>query len=117
LKTLPNREPTIETRVTLTVPIADLCPHSHEPQAGSTLAISYTVAACILELHAIEEWLPSQCTEAIDLETLCQRAARDAAAALGAEVTATADYQLRNGLRLCSSSTVPARISASQTSH
>jgi NADPH-dependent 7-cyano-7-deazaguanine reductase QueF len=100
MNVMPNREPDIQTTVELTTPIADLCPHSHEPQTGSTLTVRYRPSATILELHAVVQWLPSQCAEAIDLETLCQRAARDASAALGVEATAIAHYVLRGGITL-----------------
>lgn len=105
INTIPNRHPELSTRITLTTPIADLCPHSHEPQPGSTLAITYDARAVLIELHGVTEWLQTQLSEALDLETLCQRAAAAAAAAVGGAVTVEATYILANNLRLtCSSS-------------
>lgn len=113
INTIPNRHPEIATRITLVTPIADLCPHSHEPQLGSTIVITYTPAAALIELHGVTEWLQTQLSEAIDLETLCQRAAIAAAAAVGGAVTVEASYILANDLRLtCSSSIAPTGIGA-----
>ncbi len=100
MNTIPNANPNVQTRITLTTPIVDLCPHSHEPQAGSTLAIAYSPAALLLELHAVKVWIQTQLTEALDVETFAQRAAQAAAAALGVPVVVTATYKLRNGLEL-----------------
>lgn len=99
MKTIPNSNPTIQTIVSLRTPCVALCPHSGEPQAGSTITIRYTPAAVLLELHAVEEWMKEQ-QEALDLETFTQRAARDAAAALGVPATVEAHYILRNGLEM-----------------
>lgn len=114
MRTIPNSNPTVPTRITLTTPMHALCPHTGEPQRGSTLAIIYSPAAGLLELHTVEEWLQTQLTEALDVETLTQRAAQAASAAAGVPVSVIARYILRNGLELvceCQSlSTAPEKI-------
>jgi NADPH-dependent 7-cyano-7-deazaguanine reductase QueF len=102
MNTIKNSNPNIETTVRLSTPCAALCPHSGEPQAGSTLAICYTPAAVLLELHAPAEWLQEQSegTEAMDLETLAQRAAQEASRAVGVPVIVEAHYVLRSGLEM-----------------
>jgi NADPH-dependent 7-cyano-7-deazaguanine reductase QueF len=102
MNTIKNSNPDIHTTVRLSAPCAALCPHSGEPQAGSVLAICYTPAAVLLELHAPVEWLQEQAagTEAMDLETLAQRAAQEAGKAVGVPVTVEAHYVLRGGLEM-----------------
>jgi NADPH-dependent 7-cyano-7-deazaguanine reductase QueF len=100
MNTIPNSNPGSDTTIELTTPCAALCPHSGEPQAGSTLTIRYRPAAVLLELHAPAQWLQAQAAgdEPTDLETLAQKAAHDATAALGVAVEVEARYLLRGGL-------------------
>jgi NADPH-dependent 7-cyano-7-deazaguanine reductase QueF len=102
MNTIKNSNPDTQTVVRLSTPCSALCPHSGEPQEGSTLTISYAPAALLLELHAPAEWLQEQAagTEAMDLETLAQRAAKTAAAALGVPASVSAHYVLRGGLEM-----------------
>lgn len=113
MNTIANANPATPTRITLKQPIADLCPHSHEPQIGSSISITYAAADRLLELHAIREWIESQLSEALDVETLTQRAAQAAATALGVPVEVTAHYVLAHNLELtCTSSIAPAETNA-----
>jgi NADPH-dependent 7-cyano-7-deazaguanine reductase QueF len=102
VKTIPNSNPTVQTTVTLITPYAGACPHSGEPQLGSTISIEYAPADRLLELHAVAEWIApfSAGDEAIDLETVAQRCAVAAAQAVGVPVVVIASYILRNGVRL-----------------
>ena len=100
LHTLPNRNPATATTIRLRTPYSGACPHSGYPAHGSWLEIEYTPAACILELSVIADHVPSYATEAIDVETVAQRLAQDAAAALGVPVVVNAYYILRDGIEL-----------------
>lgn len=100
MSTITNQHPIIATEVSLTTPIAALCPHSGEPQMGSVVTVAYRPAAVLLELHAVAQWCAEPATEAMDLETFAQRLAQRAAAALGVAVIVTADYRLAGGLRM-----------------
>ncbi len=100
MNTLPNRNPHTATTIRLRSPYSGACPHSGYPLPGSWLEVVYTPGACILELSAITDHVPSYATEAIDVETVAQRLAQDAAAALGVPVTVNAYYILRDGIEL-----------------
>lgn len=101
LDTLPNRNPTINTRVRIQTPYSGACPHSGMPLPGSWIAVSYAPADVILGLDSVARHLPAYATEAIDVETVAQLLARDAAHALGVPVTVEARYILRDGIELC----------------
>ncbi|HEU5088543.1 MAG TPA: hypothetical protein VFT99_13900 [Roseiflexaceae bacterium] len=102
MTTLPNSHPDVATLVCLTTPCVALCPHSGEPQAGSTITVRYRPGAALIELHAVQTWLMEQAggSEALDLETLAQRCARWAAACAGVPVTVIARYRLRGDLEM-----------------
>lgn len=100
LGTLPNRAPTIATRVRLRTPYAGACPVSGYPLSGSWLEVQYTPADTILELSAVAAHLPTYADEARDVETVAQMLARDASAALGVPVVIEAYYILRDGIEL-----------------
>ena len=74
--------------------------HSGYPLPGSWLEVEYTPGVDILELSAIADHIPSYATEAIDVETVAQRLATDAAAALRVPVVVNAYYILRGGIEL-----------------
>jgi NADPH-dependent 7-cyano-7-deazaguanine reductase QueF len=78
------------------------CPHSGEPQTGSTITVRYAPKDRLIELHAIAQYLAafSVGDEAVDLETVAQRTARDAGAAVGVPVVVVARYLLRGGLEV-----------------
>lgn len=101
LNTIPNTHPELSTRVRLVTPYAGACPHSGEPQPGSTMTLIYTPAALLIELHAVEQYLARFAEgDAIDLETVVQETARDAAAAVGVPVTVIGRFHLRRGLEM-----------------
>lgn len=100
MKTLPNRNPDIDTTIRLRTPYSGACPHSGYPLPGSWLEVVYTPGTVILELSAIADHIPNYATEAIDVETVAQRLATAAAAALGVSVTVNAYYILRDGIEL-----------------
>lgn len=100
LATLPNRNPTINTRVTLRTPYSGACPVSGYPLSGSWVEVSYAPAQTILGLDSVALHLPSYATEAIDVETVAQFLARDCAEALGVPVEINAHYILRDGITL-----------------
>ena len=102
MRTIPNSNPGVQTAVTLTTPYSRACPHSGEPQPGSTITVEYTPADRLLELHAVAEWLApfSHGDEAMDLETVAQRCAVAAAEAVGVSVVVIASYILANDVRL-----------------
>lgn len=111
LKTIANSAPRQLTAISLRTPAAALCPHSGEPQPGSTLTIRYTANEQLLDMRAVLVWLATLPHEAIDLETLVQRLATDAASALQTMVTVEGDFILRDGLGLrCTSSTAPEKM-------
>lgn len=102
MRTIPNSHADIATYITLTTPYTGACPHSGEPQNGSTIAVRYAPKDRLLELHAVTEWLRplSTGTEAMDLETVAQCVAVAARAALDVPVVVIASYVLRDGMRV-----------------
>jgi NADPH-dependent 7-cyano-7-deazaguanine reductase QueF len=115
LKTITNSNPQQLTALALRTSVQGLCPHSTEPQEGSTLTVHYTAGAQLLDIRAVLAWLAALPHEAVDLETLVQRLAADAAAALDTSVTVEGDFILRDGLTLqCTSSIAPAKTQPSQ---
>ena len=59
LKTQPNENRcsyTIETHI---VALPSCCPVSHNPQAGSTIAIRYRARFCVLEVESLVKYLDS----------------------------------------------------------
>lgn len=102
IATIQNQHPELPTTITLTTPFVGACPHSGEPQEGSFLSVSYQPKDKLIEIHAIEEYLKqfSEGSEAVDLETVAQRTARDCYQALGVGVTVEARYRLSKGLEV-----------------
>jgi NADPH-dependent 7-cyano-7-deazaguanine reductase QueF len=100
LGTLPNRNPTISTRVRVRTPYSGACPVSGYPLPGSWIEVQYTPADCILELSAVAQHVPTYATEAIDVETVAQLLCRDCAEALGVAVSVEAFYRLRDGVEM-----------------
>ena len=100
LVTLPNRNPSITTRITIRTLYSGACPHSGMPLVGSWIEVAYSPAAVILGLDSVAQHLPSYAREAIDVETVAQLLARDCAEALGVPVAVNAQYILRDGIQL-----------------
>jgi hypothetical protein len=99
IKTIDNRKPQVSITVTLTTPIAAICPYSHEPQNGSYISITYQPQDKLIELHAVEEFIKElgQGTEAIDLETVVQLLAIECQ---DIPVYIKAFYKLKNNLEM-----------------
>lgn len=101
IEVIKNSHPETNTTVTLTTPFVGACPHSSEPQAGSTISVTYQPRENLIELHSIENYLKTlaEGSEALDLETVAQlvfMACRDA----GVSAIVEAVYKLRNGLEM-----------------
>lgn len=101
LVTIPNGYPTLFMRVRLTYPFAQLCPISGEPQPGSTITISYTAGAMLLETKALRQYLASFSGEneysVRDLEEAAQVIAQQCANVLQVRVGINAQYHLTIG--------------------
>jgi NADPH-dependent 7-cyano-7-deazaguanine reductase QueF len=101
LATIPNGYPALTMRVRLTYPFAQLCPHSGEPQPGSTITISYTAGALLLETKALRQYLASFAGEnphgVRDLEEAAQVIAQQCADMLHTSVQVYAAYILNIG--------------------
>lgn len=95
MDTIPNNAGAVTVEIAIVLPV--LCQHAGEPQPGSTLTWRYVAAGALLALDACRAWPEAQMAEPLDLETLTQRAASDAAAALGVSVAAVGRYILRDG--------------------
>ena len=101
LNTIKNSHPEIKTVVILTTPFVSACPHSGEPQAGSTISVTYQPNENLLELHSIEKYLQvlSEGDVALDLETVVQLVFT-ACQEIGISASVKAIYKLRNGLEM-----------------
>jgi NADPH-dependent 7-cyano-7-deazaguanine reductase QueF len=101
LNTIKNTHPEIKTTITLRTPFVSACPHSGEPQAGSTISVTYQPNENLIELHSIEKYLKalSGGSDALDLETVVQLVFI-ACQEIGISASVQADYRLRNGLEM-----------------
>lgn len=101
LATIPNGYPALTMRVCLTYPFTQLCPISGEPQAGSTISISYHASELLLETKALRQYLASFAGEnphgVRDLEQAAQVIAQDCANILHTHVDVSALYHLSIG--------------------
>ena len=102
IETIPNRYPNLDTTVTLTTPFVNACPHSGEPQPGSTVSVIYQPKGKLIELHGVEKYLAKLAggDEALDLETVAQLVAMAAWETLGESVKVEANYKLRDDLEM-----------------
>lgn len=102
IDTITNQYPELNTTVTLTTPFVGACPHSGEPQEGSTISVTYQPTDKLIELHAIEQYLAklTRGSEALDLETVVQLVAMACREALGQPVEVRAVYKLRDRLEV-----------------
>ena len=101
IETISNRYPQIKTTVTLTTPFVNACPHSGEPQAGSTISVTYQPKDKLIELHGVEKYLAelSAGDDPLDLETVAQLVAMACKDAIGPVEIKTV-YKLRNHLEM-----------------
>jgi len=101
LNTIKNSHPEIKTVVTLTTPFVSACPHSGEPQPGSSISVAYQPDENLIELHSIEKYLKmlSEGDVALDLETVVQLVFI-ACQEIGISASVKGIYKLRNGLEM-----------------
>ena len=101
LNTIKNSHPEIKTAITLITPFVSACPHSGEPQAGSTISVTYQPNEDLIELHSIEKYLKtlSEGDVALDLETVVQLVFM-ACQEIGISASVKAVYKLNNGLEM-----------------
>ncbi len=102
LKTIDNPQISKLTTETHELAVPPLCPRTSNPIAGSTVTISYTPAAKLLELYSINEYIASfiGSREVRDLELLTQIIARDCRETLGVKVRVVGRYALNIGQSL-----------------
>lgn len=106
IETIPNRYPGLNTTVTLTTPFVAACPHSGEPQPGSTVSVTYQPKEKLIGLRAVKAYLDelARGDDPLDLETVVQLVAMACGEAVG-PVEVEAVYKLRDGLEMvCSAS-------------
>jgi NADPH-dependent 7-cyano-7-deazaguanine reductase QueF len=101
LETIPNKYPQLATQVSVTYPFAQLCPVTSEPQPSSTITISYTAGACLLETKSVRHYLDSFAGENVydirDLEEAAQVIAQVCSHVLCVQVIVRAYYILMSG--------------------
>jgi NADPH-dependent 7-cyano-7-deazaguanine reductase QueF len=103
LLTQPNEHPEIKLYEQHIVKLPACCPVSGNPQAGSTITISYTPAACFLEVYSLQKFVNSFVggREGVrDMEGMVQVIAHETAKALGVTVKVRADLNLQNEQRM-----------------
>jgi len=83
---------------THTLPLSPACPISGNPQAGSTVAITYTPADYLLEVESLRAYVDSYTGgrgEIRSMEGMIQAIAQDAANVLGVSVEVVAALNIR----------------------
>lgn len=110
LLTQPNEKRCETMEETHILPLEPACPISGNPQAGSTLEITYTPAAHLLEVESLRSYVDSYTGGRGDIrsmEGMIQAITTDAAKALGVAVEVRADLNIRPNQRMllkCNSS-------------
>jgi 7-cyano-7-deazaguanine reductase len=108
LAVLPNANPTLISRVSVTTPMPPMCPRSQNPQPGSTVTITYCAGAVVLEVYSVAAYLRQYVggrameggATIRDMEQTIQQIALDARAALGVDVAVRGDLILQHGQRM-----------------
>lgn len=108
LKTLPNANPKLLTKIALTAPMPSMCPRSGNPQAGSLIMIVYAPGSCVLEVYSLAGYLQQyvggrQMANDVlirDMEQTIQQIALDCREALGVDVTVIGELMLQQGQRM-----------------
>ncbi len=102
LKTIDNPQVSKLKKQTHEIEIPPLCPKTGNPIQGSTLIITYTPNAKLLELYSLNEYVASfiGSKEVRDLELFTQVVARDCHAVLGVEVSVIGKFVLNIGQTL-----------------
>lgn len=118
LITQPNLYPHIPVFERHELPLPSCCPISGNPQAGSTIFISYRPQSVFLEVYSLRKYIDQYIggfDNVRDMEGMIQRIAHDCAQILGVYVRADAHVELQRGdkLRLVAK----ARPTAIQSDH
>jgi len=98
LLTQPNTRPGVKTFESHTLPFSGLCPHSGNPQEGSTIRIEYCPKDHFLEVYSLRKYIDSFIGgkgEVRDMEGMVQQTALDCAKAIQAAVKVTAQIVLQ----------------------
>ena len=98
LLTQPNERRCARMTETHTLPLDPACPVSGNPQAGSTVAITYAPADHILEVESLRAYVDSYTGGRGDIrsmEGMIQAIAQDSANALLVRVVVIADLNIR----------------------
>jgi NADPH-dependent 7-cyano-7-deazaguanine reductase QueF len=88
------------TEETHRLELSDCCPISHNPQVGSSIAITYEPQAVILEVAALRAYLDSYAGgrgSVRSMEGMIQQVAQDCANALKVYVKVQADLRIEPG--------------------
>lgn len=108
LKTLPNANPKLLTKIALTAPMPSMCPRSGNPQEGSLIMIVYAPGSTVLEVYSLAGYLQQyvggrQMDGGVlirDMEQTIQQIALDCRETLGVDVTVIGDLVLQQGQRM-----------------
>lgn len=102
IETIPNRYPDLDTTVTIITPFVNACPHSGEPQEGSTINVTYQPKETLIGLRAVKAYLDKLASgdDPLDLETVVQLVAMACKEALGYPVKVEGIYKLKDNLEM-----------------
>lgn len=103
LLTQPNEKRCDTMEETHVLPLNPACPISGNPQNGSTLEITYTPAAHLLEVESLRSYVDSYTGGRGDIrsmEAMIQAITADAAKVLGVSVESRADLNIRPNQRM-----------------
>lgn len=99
LKTIANPKISKLTKQTHEVEVPPLCPKTENPIKGSTLTITYTPEAQLLEVYSLNEYVASfiGSNDVRDLELFTQVVTRDCQNVLGVKVIVIGKFILNIG--------------------
>lgn len=104
IKTQPNANPEMMTRITLAQDMPAMCPRSGNPQPGSVIEITYHPEAVVIEVYSLLAYLRQyvggrQMGGFVirDMEQTVQQIACDCRAAVGVDVAVVARLILQEG--------------------
>lgn len=86
-------------RVSVTIPVADWCPVSHEPQTGSAIRLGYTPRDRLIDIADLQ-WTHASPDWPRDLESVAAWLQSRASDALGVPVALSGRFVLANGVIL-----------------
>jgi len=96
LGVIAGDRPALDPHIDHLLKMPELCPYSHNSGPGSTLRLSYMAGAWILELFALEAYLPGFIAHPVvrDNELLAQTVATEAAEVLGVPIEVELDLKV-----------------------